>query len=124
MEEARAVRDLARGNIGGFLRHEASASHHNRAVREENMAANSAMGLALGFAGAASHRHMVAWVRRGGGSYLCRGGGHRRCHRGWILVKLSECTEHLTSFRGHPGVSLCTATPGRGIPSSNHSTSK
>ena len=57
MEEARAVRDLARGNIGGFLRHEASASrHHNRAVREENMAANSAMGFGPGFRGR-RHRH-------------------------------------------------------------------
>jgi hypothetical protein len=43
-EEARAMRDLARGDLGGFVHHEARASRfHDRAVRQDQMAADAAI---------------------------------------------------------------------------------
>ena len=114
MEEARAVRDLARGNIGGFLRHEARRAATNRAVREENMAANSAMGFGPGFRGR-RHRHPRHYGRPGfgvaGGLPLPRGRPSALPPR-VDTRQTSECTEHLTKFtRRHPQVSLSYSNP-------------
>ena len=107
MEEARAVRDLARGNIGGFLSHEASASrHHHRAVREENMASNSAMGFGPGFRGR-RHRHPRHYGGPGfgvvGGAAFAAGATIGAATAGGYSSN-QRVYGHLNKFTEHPGV--------------------
>ena len=106
-EEVRAVRDLARGNIGGFIRHEANASrHHNRAVRQDIMASNATIG----------RRHHHHHHRMGGGVAFAAGAAIGAVAAGGSEVS-QETLVFLRPFRSIYGLFRKKIKGGRKCPS-------